>query len=247
MPTAHISAQKDEIAKVVFMPGDPLRAEKFAKEFLKPGYKKVSGVRNIYAYTGHTKHGNHHITFMGHGMGMASVGIYAYELYKFYDVKRIVRLGTAALYNPDYKMFDILVGETVLTTNNYGIGFDIKNKEPLHAKKELIDLVKEKESSVDSTVRYGRIISSDWFYMNEVGQDNNVKQQEIAKEYNADGKEMEAYALEAIARFLGDKEALTIVTLVHNIHTDETTDSTYREKKVNEMADLAIQSLAEVK
>ena len=93
--TAHIEAKKDEIAQTVIMPGDPLRAKFIAETYLKD-YKLVNTIRNIYAYTGYYK--DQKITIMASGMGMPSIGIYSYELYKFYDVKNIIRVGTAGAY-----------------------------------------------------------------------------------------------------------------------------------------------------
>lgn len=241
MSTAHIEAKKDQIAEVVFMPGDPLRAEKYAKKYLKEGYEKVSAVRNMYAFTGYTKDQNIRVTFMGHGMGMASSGIYAYELFKFYDVKRIVRLGTAALHNKNIKIFDIVVGKELVSDSNFGSQYNVEKNEILHVKPNLLDLIKTHEKEIETKIHYGRIISSDWFYLDQ-GRNNDLKWQEQAQKYGTDAKEMEAYGLEAIARYL-NKEALTIVTCVHDIFTAETTDSKYREEKVNEMADLAIKAL----
>ena len=93
--TPHIEAKKEDIAKTVIMPGDPLRAKFIAENFLE-NYKLVNTVRNMYAYTGLYK--GEKVTIMASGMGMASIGIYSYELYKYYDVKNIIRIGTAGSY-----------------------------------------------------------------------------------------------------------------------------------------------------
>ena len=104
--TAHIEAKKEDIAKTVIMPGDPLRAKFIAETYLKD-YKLVNTIRNIYAYTGYYK--NKLVTIMASGMGMPSIGIYSYELYKFYDVKNIIRVGTAGSYSKDLNLYDIVL------------------------------------------------------------------------------------------------------------------------------------------
>ena len=109
--TPHIEAKKEEIAKTVIMPGDPLRAKYIAENYLE-NYKLVSKVRNIYAYTGYYK--GIKITVMASGMGMPSIGIYSYELYKFYDVENIIRVGSAGAYTDSLKLYDI-----VLATSSY--------------------------------------------------------------------------------------------------------------------------------
>lgn len=104
--TPHIEAKKEDIAKTVIMPGDPLRAKFIAENFLE-NYKLVNTVRNMYAYTGLYK--GEKVTIMASGMGMASIGIYSYELYKYYDVKNIIRIGTAGSYTPDLNIYDVVL------------------------------------------------------------------------------------------------------------------------------------------
>ena len=103
MPTPHNTAKKGEIAKTVLMPGDPLRAKFIAETFLDD-IKLVNSVRNMLAYTG--KYQGKEVTIMGSGMGIPSIGIYSYELYNFYDVDRIIRIGSAGSVCPDLKLFD---------------------------------------------------------------------------------------------------------------------------------------------
>jgi len=102
MATAHISAEKGQIAKTVVMPGDPLRAQEFAKNFLTD-VVKINEVRGMLGFTGKTKSGKE-ITVMGHGMGLDSIGIYVYELYEFYDVENIIRFGSCGSYNTNIKV-----------------------------------------------------------------------------------------------------------------------------------------------
>ena len=112
MSTPHNEANKGDIAKTVVMPGDPLRAKYIAENFME-NCKLVNQVRGMYAYTGTYK--GKELTVMAHGMGMPSVGIYTYELFKFYDVENIIRIGSCGGYKPELKLFDIILGNTVCT------------------------------------------------------------------------------------------------------------------------------------
>ena len=103
--TPHNEAKKEDIAKTVIMPGDPLRAKYIAETFLTD-YKLVNSVRNAFAYTGFYK--GKRVTVMASGMGMPSIGIYSYELYKFYDVDNIIRVGSAGSYSKDIKLYDVV-------------------------------------------------------------------------------------------------------------------------------------------
>ena len=112
----HNEAKIGEIAKVVLMPGDPLRAKYIAENFLE-NYKLVSSVRNIYAYTG--KYKGKEISVMASGMGMPSMGIYCYELYKFYGVESIIRIGSCGAYKPDLDLLDVVLIEKSYTEGNF--------------------------------------------------------------------------------------------------------------------------------
>ena len=103
--TIHISAKKEDISNIVIMPGDPLRAKLIAERYLED-YKQINSTRNMFGYTGYYK--NKRITVMASGMGMPSIGIYSYELYKFYNVENIIRIGSCGAYSPDLKLFDIV-------------------------------------------------------------------------------------------------------------------------------------------
>ena len=118
MATPHIGCEKQDIAPVVLMPGDPLRAKYIAENFLED-YKLVNTVRGMTAYTGYYK--NKRITIFPAGMGMASMSIYAYELYKFYNVKNIIRIGSCGAYKPELKLFDIILSENVFSESNFAL------------------------------------------------------------------------------------------------------------------------------
>lgn len=116
MPTPHNSADIKDIAKTVLMPGDPLRAKFIAENFLEDA-KLVNNVRGIQGYTGTWK--GTPVTVMASGMGMPSIGIYSYELFKFYDVENIIRVGSAGAYSADLKLFDVVVADSAYSESTY--------------------------------------------------------------------------------------------------------------------------------
>ena len=118
MSTPHNEANLGDIAKTVIMPGDPLRAKYIAENFLD-NYKLVNSVRGIFAYTG--KYKGKELTIMASGMGMPSMGIYSYELYKYYGVENIIRIGSCGSYKPELKLFDIILAENVFSEGNFAL------------------------------------------------------------------------------------------------------------------------------
>ena len=134
----HNEAKEGEIAKVVLMPGDPLRAKYIAENFLED-YKLVSSVRNIYAYTG--KYKGKEITVMASGMGMPSMGIYCYELYKFYGVETIIRIGSCGAYKPDLDLLDVVLIERSYTEGNFAKAMTGTECHAVNASKEINDLI----------------------------------------------------------------------------------------------------------
>ena len=123
IPTPHIGCKdKNLIAKTVLMPGDPLRAKYIADNFLEDVIE-FNHVRNMFGYTGYYK--GKKISVMGSGMGMPSISIYAYELYKFYDVENIIRIGTCGAYTEDLKIFDTILVEKAYTDSNYASLFNL--------------------------------------------------------------------------------------------------------------------------
>lgn len=121
MSTPHNEAKLGDIAKTVIMPGDPLRAKYIAENFLENA-RLVNQVRGMYAYTG-TYQGKE-LTIMAHGMGMPSMGIYSYELYQFYEVENIIRIGSCGAHKPELKLFDIVLSNKVYCEGNYALTFN---------------------------------------------------------------------------------------------------------------------------
>ena len=140
MSTPHNEANLGDIAKTVIMPGDPLRAKYIAENFMTDT-KLVNSVRGIYAYTG--KYKDKEITVMASGMGMPSMGIYSYELYKFYNVENIIRIGSCGSYKPELKLFDIVLAENTFSEGNFALTLNNDDCHIVSSNDELNSLISE--------------------------------------------------------------------------------------------------------
>lgn len=230
--TAHIEAKKDEIAQTVIMPGDPLRAKFIAETYLKD-YKLVNTIRNIYAYTGYYK--DQKITIMASGMGMPSIGIYSYELYKFYDVKNIIRVGTAGAYTKDLNLYDVVLVNASYSDSSYAKvqnNSDDKLIEASYATNLYISTAAE-ERNIPITI--GNIYSSDVFYKEE----DNYK--DIVKEIGCIACEMESFALFHNAKVL-NKRASCLLTISNSFVTNEETTAEERQNAFTKMIELALEA-----
>lgn len=230
--TAHISATKEEIADTVIMPGDPLRAKFIAETFLD-NYKLVNSVRNMYAYTGTYK--GKKITIMASGMGMPSIGIYSYELYKFYDVKNIIRVGTAGSYSPDLNVYDVLLVNSSYTDSSYAKVQNNSEEDMLSASSSLNLYITQVSEKLNIHLSIGNIYSSDVFYK----ENDNYK--EMFEKKGCIACEMESFALFHNAKIL-NKRAACILTISNNFVTNQETTSTEREKKFTDMIKLALET-----
>lgn len=231
--TEHIEAKIGEIAKTVIMPGDPLRAKMIATKFLTD-YKLVNNVRGILAYTGYFN--NKLVTIMASGMGMGSMGIYSYELFKYYDVDRIIRIGTAGAYTTDLKLYDTVLATSVYTDSNFAY---VQNKEDINIIDGFSNLNKkiiESANKLGISLKETCVHSSDVFYkMND-----NYK--ELNEKFNCTCVEMESFALFNQARLLG-KEAACLLTISNSLVTGDTTTSEERQNKFLNMIEVALNTL----
>lgn len=233
--TPHNEAKKGEIAKKVLMPGDPMRAKYIAEKFLKD-VKLVNKVRGMYAFTG-TYDGTE-ITIMGSGMGIPSIGIYAYELFKFYDVEEIIRVGSAGANDPSLKLLDIVLTNRVYSSSNFAK--DINNDdchfvEPSHELNEkIISVAKEK----DINLNVGMTNSGDVFDAYTTNLDTYLS----SLPEGVLASEMEAFALCYLAKML-NKKATCLVTVVDSQFTDEIVSSDKREKSLDDMIKLALDAI----
>lgn len=233
MPTPHNSAAKEEIAKTVIMPGDPLRAKHIAETYLD-NYKLVNTVRNIYAYTGTYK--GKEVTIMASGMGMPSMGIYSYELYNFYDVDRIIRVGSAGSYTKDLNLYDIVLVEGSYSESTYAKTQNGCLDNILYSSKELNNLIEEKANLENIKITKGIVHSSDVFYK----ENNNFAK--LYEEYGCLCAEMESFALFHNAN-IANKQATCLLTISDSLVTHEETTAEEREKNFNKMIELALSVL----
>lgn len=228
--TPHMDANKGDIAKTVLMPGDPLRAKYIADNFLK-NCKLVNQVRGILAYTGEYK--GKKVTVMASGMGMPSIGIYSYELYKFYDVENIIRIGTAGAYSDSIDLFDIVISEDAYSQSSFASlqGYD---KDTIPANSELNDVIIETAKRLNKKYRVGRIHSTDIFY-------GDVDINDLYYNKKCLAVEMESFALFYNALKF-NKKAACILTISDNLITKKETTSYERQTALNDMIVLALET-----
>ncbi len=236
IPTPHINAKKEDIAKIVLMPGDPLRAKKIAETYLE-NVKLVNEVRNMFMYTGTYK--GVKITVAGSGMGCPSIGIYSYELFKFYDVDYIIRVGSAGSYKEEIKVYDIFNVKESFGENNYAkIAANIDSN-IIEAGKVLFEKIEEVAKKKNIKIHSGRCHSSDVFYRYE-----NIL--DFAKANNLALVEMETFALFANAK-LTNKQAACLLTVSDSLVTKEVTTAEERQNNFMGMIELALETSIDLK
>ena len=235
--TPHNEAKKEDIAETVIMPGDPLRAKYIAQKYLTD-YKLVNEVRNIYAYTGYYK--NKRVTIMASGMGMPSMGIYSYELYKFYDVKNIIRIGSCGAYLKEMKLFDIILSENVYSESNFALTLNNDECHLVEASKELNDKIIRTAEKNNIKIYKGTTACLDCFdvYATDISKFFERMPENI-KPISA---EMEAFALFYVAKMLG-RQASCLMSVVDSKYIDEVATAEEREKGLDKMIELALDSI----
>lgn len=236
MATPHIEAKEEDIAKVVLMPGDPLRAKMIAEKYLK-NYKVVNKVRNILAYTGEYK--GKKVTVFASGMGNPSMGIYSYELFKFYNVEKIIRIGSCGAYSKDIDLYSLILVDKSYSNSAYDDILNGENVPFADSSYELNQKILEVAKKIDYNVLYGNIYCTDVFY-NEI--DNPTM---LYNQYKCLGTEMESFALFLNAKKLG-KHASCILTVSDNLITHEETTSEERQNSFTKMIELALDTAIEV-
>lgn len=233
MSTPHISAKLGEFAKVVLMPGDPLRAKWIAETFLiEP--KLINEVRGVFAYTGLTKNG-HRVSVMASGMGQPSIGIYAHELYTGYGVETIIRVGTCGSYQEHINIFDVLVCQNASTDSNWASQFDLKGGTfSAGADFELLLKTYEVLKKKKYPLHVGNILSADIFY--DVDPNSWMKWASLG----VMGVEMESYSLYTTAARL-KKRALCMLTVTDHFLKEEKVSSEQRQIGLHKMVEVAIE------
>lgn len=233
--TPHINAKKEDIASVVLMPGDPLRAKFIAETFLE-NYKLVNEVRNMLMYTGIYK--GKRITIAGSGMGCPSIGIYSYELFKFYDVDAIVRVGSAGAYSANLKIYDIFNVKEAFGENQFAKLVAGIDTDTMKSTDELYELINKTAEELNMDLKKGRCHSSDVFY--RLGDSL-----EFAKKHNLDVVEMESYALFSNAVATG-KKAACLLTISDSFVTHEVTTAEERQNNFLTMMKLGLEAVVKI-
>ncbi|MBU1142908.1 MAG: purine-nucleoside phosphorylase [Firmicutes bacterium] len=235
IPTPHIELEnKDLIAKTVLMPGDPLRAKYIADTFLTK-VEKINDVRNMWGYTGYF--GKKKVTVMGSGMGMPSIGIYSYELFQFYGVENIIRIGSCGAYSPALNLYDVVLVKDAFSESSYAKTMGVSSRKILPANKSLNLKIMRASEKLNIKLHVSTVHSSDVFY--RLKQDEF---KEIHQKYGADAVEMESFALFANAKALG-KKAACLLTVSDSLVTHEKTSSMERQEAFTKMMEVALNSL----
>ena len=236
-PTPHIDSTPDKIAKTVLMPGDPKRAELVAKKFLSEA-ELFNNVRGVCGYTGYWK--GERVSVMASGMGMPSIGIYSYELYNFFDVDNIIRIGSAGSMRSDVKVRDIVLGMGACTDSAYGEQFGLAGAFAPICDYELLIRAVEVAKEKGIRAHVGNILSSDVYY------DDDIQRNIAWRKMGVLAVEMEAAALYMNAARAG-KHALAICTVSNSLISGEELPASERETSFGEMIELALDTAVSVK
>ena len=231
IPTPHIAAKEGDFAKTVLMPGDPLRAKFIAETFLTDAVL-VNNVRGVNGYTGY--YNGKRVSVMASGMGIPSMGIYSYELFNFYDIDNIIRIGTAGSIHPDLKIRNVVLAMGACTDSNYGAQYELPGTfAPIASFELLRKAVKVIEEMGNIGYKVGNVVSSDVFYSD--------RQTTAAwQKMGALALEMESAALYMNAARAG-KNALTICTISDSLVTGEVTTAEERQTSFDDMMKIALE------
>ncbi len=229
-PTPHIKAEPSDFAKTVLMPGDPLRSKFIAENFLENA-RLINNVRGIQGYTGTYK--GEKVSVMASGMGMPSMAIYSYELYNFFGVENIMRIGSAGALSESVKIRDIIIGMGASTTSSYAVQYGLEGTFAPIASYELLEIAVEEARKVGARVAVGNLLSSDIFY------NANAEAHKKWQAMGILGVEMEAAALYMNAAY-AKRRALAICTVSDHILTGESLGSDERQNSFTEMMEIAL-------
>ena len=236
MSTPHNEAKVGDIAKTVIMPGDPLRAKYIAENFLID-YRLVNQVRGMYAYTGLYK--GKELTVMASGMGMPSMGIYSYELYKIYGVENIIRIGSCGGYLPELKLFDIVLSKEVFSESNFALTLNNEACHQVAGSEALNRIIIDTAKKDNIKIFEGNTVCTDCFdlYMTDV----NQFLARVPEGFNPYSAEMEAFALFYVAKML-NKNAACLMSVVDSKFIKDVATPEERQNGLNNMIRLALES-----
>ncbi|MDD6468014.1 MAG: purine-nucleoside phosphorylase [Erysipelotrichaceae bacterium] len=231
MSTPHNTARKEDIAKVVLMPGDPLRAKFIAETYLENA-KQVNSVRNMFGYTGTYK--GVPVTVFGSGMGMPSIGIYSYELFSQYDVEKIIRIGSAGGYTKEVDVYDVVLAESAWSESSYALTQSGCTDTTIYPSKELNDQLIAASKKLNKPMHIGKVHSSDVFYREAYAPNDAVKNGCVCVE-------MESFALFHNANVLG-KKAACVLTISDSFVSDVVTTPEERQLSFTNMMEIALEA-----
>lgn len=231
----HIASNAD-IAEIVIMPGDPLRAKYIAENFLRDA-KLVTNIRNMLGYTGVYK--DKKVTVMAHGMGMPSVSIYAFELIHFYHVKKIIRIGTCGAVSPKADIGDVILTKDIFSESNFAYTYNNYVGNVVNASPSLNKTILDTADDLNLSIHYGMTTTMDVFgpYI-----DFERVLNRIPDSYEILGEEMEGFGLVHVANTM-NSEATTLMTVVDSKYSKVVLSPEDRETKLNEMITLALESI----
>ena len=231
--TPHCDAKKEDIAKIVIMPGDPNRAKLIADNYLENA-RLVSNVRGMNVYT--VTYKGVEITVMPSGMGIPSMGIYSYELFKFYDVEKIIKVGTCGAYTKDLAIGDLVLVNGSYSESTYAKVQDNVDDDIIYASDYINFYLKETAEEMGKHISIANVHSTDVFYE----ENDSIKENAINK-YSCMATEMESFSLFHNAKKF-KKKASQILTVSDNLITGEKMNSEDRTKNVNDMIVIALES-----
>lgn len=241
MSTPHIAANKGDFADTVLMPGDPYRSQLIAENFLIDA-RLVNDVRGVKGYTGLYK--GKKISVMASGMGMPSIGIYSYELFNFFGVEKIIRVGSAGSYRKDVKLRDIVLGQAACTDSAFVRQFGLPGDFAPIADFGLLTTAVLEANKLGLTYHVGNILSSDRFYGDSEGLPDWKQPVALWSKMGVLAVEMEAAALYMNAARAG-KRALCICTVSDSLVTGEATTAEERQNSFTDMIRLALETAAQ--
>ena len=235
IPTPHITAKEGDFARTVLMPGDPLRAKFIAETFLE-GAKLVTSVRGMLGYTGTYK--GKKISVMGHGMGVPSMGIYSYELYQFFGVDTIIRIGSAGSYTDKAKLFDVVLATGAYSESNYAVTQSGDTDDIQTPSAALNDALRASAKAAGIPLIEGNIHSSDVFYR-QPSDEKPTYWEKLRDEKGCLAVEMESFALFHNARVLG-RRAACLLTISDSFVSPEITTAEQRQTSFTAMMKVAL-------
>ena len=237
MSTPHNEANKGDIAPICIMPGDPLRAKAIAKKYLKDA-KLVNSIRGMYAYTG-TYNGKK-VTVMGHGMGVASAGIYFYELFKVYNVKKIIRIGSCGALKDGINLLDTILVDKSFTESNYSMTYNNEKVNWGEATKSLTNKIAQVAKKEKVNVIRGNVVTSECFDLYMPNPEKFYARLPKTGDFLA--CEMESFVLFYLAKFL-KKEAACLLTVSDSQFCRKVVSPKDRQNSMNTMVELALKSI----